>query len=414
MSIRILKLILLLFLSLAAYSVAGTAIAQNSSVAVVDVHTHLVPGPGMRFDRSLANAVRIMDRFGIATSILMSPPRVRGIKQNYDIEDFRAAVKKYPGRFVYLGGGGTLNPTLHFYRNPSKVTDKVRRAFAAQARRLVDQGANGFGEIGGLHISLSPRHGYTYVRADHPLLKILADVAAERDLPLDLHMDAVASQMKPPAHLARLPNNPKKFPATLGALENLLSYNRKAKIVWAHGGTDHLGDFSAATIGGLMDKHPNLYVSLKVSGPRARTQNKLFSPGALDSAWRSVLSRHSDRFVIGTDNFYADPKGSGPTIEFSKRAPPRLQATGVFLSLLPADLAQKIGRDNALRLYRLTTTQAPAEISVSPLVAPAPMAPAPAPGAAGRGLCKDGNMAHCRIACRKGFRKACARLKRGR
>lgn len=222
MSIRYLQLILALVLTLATCTVAGTVTAQKSSIAVVDVHAHLVPGSGMRFDRSLATAVRIMDRFGIATSILMSPPRVRGIKQNYDIADFRSALRKYPGRFVYLGGGGTLNPTLHSYRNHSKVTDKVRRAFAAQARRLVDQGAHGFGEMGGLHISLSPKHGYTYVPADHPLLKVLADVAAEHNLPLDLHMDAVKSQMKPPPQLARLPNNPKKFPATLGAWKSAL------------------------------------------------------------------------------------------------------------------------------------------------------------------------------------------------
>lgn len=160
-----------------------------------------------------------------------------------------------------------------------------------------------------------------------------------------------------------------------------------------------------------MDKHPNLYVSLKVSGPRARTRNKLFSSRAVKPAWRALFSRYPDRFVIGTDNFYADPKGSGPAMEFSKKAELRLQATAVFLSLLPANLAQKIGRDNALRLFRLTAKQAPAELTVTPVAAPA-RSPTPA-ARAGKGRCKDGNMAHCRVACQRGYKQACARLKKG-
>ena len=109
MTARIAYLTMLSYLLLAVCGQATPAFAQKSSIPVIDVHAHLVPGTGLRFEKSLAAAVRIMDRYGIATSILMSPPRKAGIRQNYDVADFRAALKKYPGRFVYLGGGGTLN-----------------------------------------------------------------------------------------------------------------------------------------------------------------------------------------------------------------------------------------------------------------------------------------------------------------
>lgn len=416
MSKRYLLRSIALILSLVFCALTGPAIAQKSSFPLIDVHAHLLPDRNLRFDRAVASAVRLMDQNGIGTTVLMSPPRNRRIKLNYDIANFRKAIGKYPGRFVFLGGGGTLNPTLHSYGNASRVTEKMRRNFAAQARKLIKQGANGFGEIGGLHISLARQHGYSFVPVDHPLLKVLADVAAEHDLPIDLHMDAVARKIKPPSRLASFPNNPKTFPATLGALEKLLAHNRKAKIVWAHGGTDHLGDFSAATIGSLMDAHPNLFVSLKVSGPAAPVHNKLFSPGMLEPDWFSLLSRHSDRFLIGTDNFYADPDTVGPGKEFARRAQPRTKATLIFLSLLPADLARKIGRDNATRLYKLSAKQAPEVVPPGPVAAPAPpSAPSPPSSrAGGKGLCKDGNMAHCRIACRRGMPAACARLKRGR
>lgn len=327
--------------------------AQDGSVPIIDVHVHLVPGPQGRFEKSVDAAIRMMDRFGIATSILMSPPRKAGVRQNYDIADFQSALEKYPGRFAYLGGGGTLNPMLHSFADPAGIGPRVRFRFARQARRLIDRGAKGFGEIGGLHISLILQHGYTYVPADHPLLRLLADIAAERDVPIDLHMDAAGVARKPPPHLARLPNNPETFPETLKDLEALLSHNREAKIVWAHGGTDHLGDFSAATVARLMAKHDNLYLSLKVSGPKARTYNKLFSRGKLDPEWAALFRRLPDRFVIGSDSFYADPDGLGPTMDFSKRAAPRLQATSVFLSLLPPDIARRIARDNAIDIYKL-------------------------------------------------------------
>jgi predicted TIM-barrel fold metal-dependent hydrolase len=403
-------LVLVLLAALAVCGAADRASAQGSAIAIIDVHTHLVPGPGMRFEDSVATAVKLMDRYRVGTSIVMSPPRKAGIRQNYDAADFRAVLKKYPGRFVYLGGGGTLNPMLHSNSDPARVTAQVRTKFAAEARRLIDGGAKGFGEIGSLHISLSRQHGYTYVPADHPLLKLLADIAAERGVPIDLHMDAARSEMTPPPQLAKFPNNPQKFPATLEGLEGLLSHNRKAIIVWAHCGTDHLGDFNAGTVAGLMQRHANLYLSLKVTGPRAQTLNKLFSPGRLDPEWRALFERFPDRFTIGTDNFYADPKGQGPTMEFSRKAEPRLQATAAFLSLLPPGLARKIGRDNAIKLYRLNSREAPASI-------PNPSAVSPTPAPVGRErkrLCRHGNMAHCKVACQRGVQAACAQLKRGR
>ena len=101
---------------------SGGINAQKANIGVVDVHTHLVPGPRLSFERSVAAAVELMDRYGIATSILMSPPRMAGIRQNYDVGNFRAALAKYPGRFVFLGGGGTLNPMLHSHADVSTIT----------------------------------------------------------------------------------------------------------------------------------------------------------------------------------------------------------------------------------------------------------------------------------------------------
>jgi hypothetical protein len=40
-------------------------------------------------------------------------------------------------------------------------------------------------------------------------------------------------------------------------------------------------------------------------------------------------------------------------VGFAERNTPKLQATVRFLSLLPSDVAAKIGRENAMRIYKL-------------------------------------------------------------
>lgn len=390
------------FASFAICLCAGAAGAQSKLPAIIDVHSHLVPAPGPAFDQALASAVSNMNKYGVEISILMSPPRSTDVKGNYDAEDLKSPVRKYPGRFVLFAGGGSLNRTIHGFKDPSRITDAVRDEFAAMARREIDEGAIGFGEISSLHISLFEQHIYAFVPADHPLILLLADIAAERNVPIDLHMDAASKTRTVPPELAKFSQNPEKFPATISSLERLLAHNRNAKIVWAHGGTDHIGDFSAAKVGELLDRYSNLYLSLKVAGPKTNRANMLFRGNKLDPIWLSVLKKHSDRFVIGTDNFYADPASTGNLKAFSKAIEPRMKATSQFLKLLPRDLAEKIARTNAIRIYRIAAVPHISD-SVNP---PAGAGPA----AAGGPLCKDGNLDHCRIACRKGNKKACARL----
>ena len=320
----------------------------------VDVHMHLIGGRG-DFGGAVENAVRTMDRFGIATAIILPPPQVDSQPSTHDHTSYASALRRHPGRFAFLGGGGALNATIHRYADPAHVTEQVKRDFAATAERILAAGASGFGEIASLHISATLGHPYEFVPADHPLLLVLAEVAARRDVPIDLHMDAVEGEMPTPPRLAG-GANPTTLPGTIAPLGRLLAGNPKTKIVWAHGGSDPLGAMTPATIGRLMDAHPNLHVSLRIVGAQAPMQNKALAAGGLDPAWAQLLARHAERFVIGTDSFIVAPsvQGSGPGITFAQRNEPKLQATAHFLSLLSPEVARKVGRDNATRIYRLT------------------------------------------------------------
>ena len=46
-------------------------------------------------------------------------------------------------------------------------------------------------------------------------------------------------------------------------------------------------------------------------------------------------------------------RGGGPGVRFAERNTPKLQATVHFLSLLRPDVAARIGRENAMRIYNL-------------------------------------------------------------
>ena len=45
----------------------------------------------------------------------------------------------------------------------------------------------------------------------------------------------------------------------------LLAHNPKAKILWSHMGWDNTGHRTAALTARLLEKHPNLYMSFKIS-----------------------------------------------------------------------------------------------------------------------------------------------------
>lgn len=64
--------------------------------------------------------------------------------------------------------------------------------------------------------------------------------------------------------------------------------------------------------------------------------------GAIKPEWLKLFSDFPDRFLIGTDQHY--PESSGPQ---------RWQAAVLLFNQLPAAVQQKIGTENAVRIYHL-------------------------------------------------------------
>lgn len=251
-----------------------------------------------------------------------------------------------------FGGGGSLNPMLQEAGKSPIVTEEVRRRFEVTAQQIIASGAKGFGEITAHHVSLSPSHGYESVPADHPLLLLLADIAAQHDVPIDFHFDPIPEDVDKPSSLSS-PQNPAVLKANLVGFERLLAHNRKTKIVWAHAGADPVGYFTPKLVRELLGRHANLALSIR---PTAPFPGSMVHPkGGVNDKWIAVLRDFPDRFVIGSDSFVVAKAYTGaeaPRV-FEQRS--EIQRGGIsrLLSYLPEDLARRVGYENAIRLYRL-------------------------------------------------------------
>jgi predicted TIM-barrel fold metal-dependent hydrolase len=220
----------------------------------------------------------------------------------------------------------------------------MQNVFEALAHEIVQSGAVGFGELTAEHLSFRQDHPYESAPPDHPLLLRLAEIAARHNMPIDLHMEAVASDMAIPGHVFS-PNNPTTLRSNITAFERLLAHNRNAVIVWAHAGWDNTGGRTVSLIRSLVEKHPNLYMSVKVDR-QSLSENRPVAAGKIRPEWIDLVRSFPSRFMIGADEHFG-------VSEQTSRGVGRAKAARLFLDQLPEDLALKVGYENALRIYRL-------------------------------------------------------------
>ena len=347
----------------AAMALWGTAMptghAQQGPAAPVqwiDVHVHPFGGVGQDTDyrSAMDELLGIMKDNNMAKAIVMPTPQGdSGSRSSWDIEDFLDLARAHPERLAVMGGGGSLNKMIHAESPDGKVSDELKARFRKRADDILAKGAIGFGEMSILHISLLENHTFESVNGDHPLLLMLADIAAQKDVPIDIHFDLVAEDM-PSADWLSQPPNPAMFKRNLDGFERLLAHNRKARIVWAHAGSDNLGQWTAQLSREMLARHPNLYMSLRLNiGRGGHKKNNPLAETGLKPHWQQVFVEFPDRFVIGGDQFFTPPGNRSFVAKFAKAAGVIRKRTNIFLSRLPPDIARKIGYENAIRIYKL-------------------------------------------------------------
>lgn len=297
---------------------------------------------------SLRVMLQEMDRVGISKTLIVPPPFTFNNDKVYDAEAIARTIGARTKRFGFLGGA-TLG--LMILKTPAdQVTPEVKERFRARCEAILATGALGFGEVTAEHLSLAimkeeeGKHFHNVTAADHPLLLLLADIAAEKDVPIDIHIDIFPRDIPTPPHLRE--GNPPVLKENRAAFERLLSHNRKARINWAHWGSDPAQMRTPALMRQLLRDNPNLYSAIRPNaGP---------FPGAiLDAGWqlksdyRRVIEEFPERFTVHTDLFYVS---AWPPRRGLKQTHEMVRS---MLAQLPPDIANKLAHENAIRIYKL-------------------------------------------------------------
>jgi len=354
MSLKLSKHLVGFFL-IAMVSMVSAQSNNNTStgrdIAYIDTHNHLSGGPIWRSDYpgAIRNALAEMNELGIQKICIMPPPFSPGHRGIFEIDDFLPVTVKYPERISILGGGGSLNVMIHQIGKSDSVSPEMKARFEKKAAEIISKGAIGFGEFAIEHFSFNYDHPYESVSADHPLFLLLADIAAKYNMPIDVHMEAIPQDMPLPDRniLKKSGNNPRMLRENLSAFERLLDHNQKAKIIWAHVGWCNTGFRTPTLCRELFEKHPNLFMSFKLSPesvPDARPISE--DRKTIKAEWLQLIEDFPDRFLIGTDQFYV-ASGAKPI------GPQKTEATKRLMTLLPPKLARQIGTINPIRIFNL-------------------------------------------------------------
>jgi hypothetical protein len=229
-----------LVLRIAVGLLAGRPVSAPAADApLADAHIHYSAPDWSVY--SPDQVVAILDKAGITRALVSSTPD-DGTLKLYDRDPKRVVPMLRPYR--------TRDDMGSWWRDPSIIPYLEQRL-----TRGVHKG------IGEFHLHGSNNR--------NPVLKRITEIAVQRDLYLQAHSDDAA-------------------------VIELFAIEPKAKIIWAHAGMSS----GAAAVGALMDKQPNLWADLSYRYGDV-------APGGctLDPAWRALLIRHADRFMLGSDTW---------------------------------------------------------------------------------------------------------------
>lgn len=316
---------------------------------IIDTHSHLSwrDKQGETAEQSLAVAISDMKKNRVAFAIFMPPPFANSQSGIYDSE--RLKNLSMEGSYGFGAGGGSLNAMIQ--ETPAnQVTEEIKKIFQKTAEKIVSDGALVFSETAALHLIFTSNHAeFQETLPNHPLFFELADIAAEHNIPIDIHMEAVPEDMAtPPELLAGSSEIPLTLSANITVLEELLDHNKNTKIIWAHAGMDSIGTRTVELMRELLEKHSNLYMSLKNRDSRLQHNSLTDNNGTLKDEWKKLLIDFSDRFVIGSDHFFSisanDPGGNSENSQ--------LDFTDL-LKQLPTETAENIAYKNAEKIFNI-------------------------------------------------------------
>ena len=266
---------------------ASPAIAAEYTGPIIDAHSHVPNGT------AIDAYVAAMKKHNVTRVVLLG---VGGVQKD-DVAWIGAAAKKYPG--VVVPGAPVADPSDAGVAKAAEALDTLK--------------AKALGEVHGRQVSRK-------IDRDPATFAKLFALAASRGVPVVIHEELTDAATK--------------------QLEAALTAHRKTTVVIAHG-----GEGPPARIDALLARHPNLVVDL--SGMHFQRKPALATEtGPLDPAWKAVIEKHPDRFLMGID-VWAARLFEAPTLD-------KLMAwTRRILGELKPDVAERVAAKNATAVFKL-------------------------------------------------------------
>jgi len=273
----------LLWLALAA--VLGAAVPAAAQFPIFDAHIHYSRPDWDTYTPE--RALSILAAAGVRRAIVSSTP---------DDGTLKLYEKAPKGIVPFLRPYRTRDDMGSWHSDPG-----VQAYIEERLKRGIYRG------IGEFHLGAADASG--------PTVKRIAELAGERDLFMQAHVDDVA-------------------------IERLLTLYPKVRFLWAHAGMSS----SAATVGKLVERFPKLWVELAL-------RTDVAPGGTLDPEWRALFVKYPDRFLVGTDTWVTS---RWEVIRDYHRA------VQVWLGQLPRDVAESIAWKNGERLFSVIAEEEPA------------------------------------------------------
>ena len=207
---------------------------------------------------------------------------------------------------LYRAAPGRVVPILRPYRSRADMGDWFARdAVLDYVIERLDRG---------LHKGIGEFHLWSATEAGTPQMRKLAALAVSRGLILHVHAGAAP-------------------------IRALFEIEPNLKILWAHAGMGAPPE----VVGELLDRYANLRTELSFRA------GDVAPGGRLDPAWRALLLRHNDRFMIGTDTYVTARWDAYRGLVEEHRA---------WLAQLPPAAARAIAYGNAVREFGAGDAQA--------------------------------------------------------
>jgi len=279
-------------------ALSGRALAADYTGPLFDAHLHYNEEAwnGRDGPHPPADVLARMQRNG-----------VRGILSNSRPNDGTRALAALPQT---RAAGVTVVPFIRLYRTRADYDNWFRDP---GIHRMVQEEL-ARGTAAGPYRGLGEFHLYDSGNARGPVARQLMALAEEKSLVVLAHVDDEAIELL----MAATP-----------------SQGRELRLVWAHTG---INGTPIERVQELLAKYPRLM------GELSYRPGLTCDGGKLCPDWRTLIERHPDRFLIGSDTWVN---------QRWQHYDATMQGYRAWLGDLPADIARRIAWGNAARLFGL-------------------------------------------------------------